>query len=542
MSADIKMIIANNKYLSGVNGNWRSYFQDLADFCLPRKAWIDTIKTTGERIKYNFLYDSVAIRGLQTMAAGFHSNLTNPATKFFEIRLRSPKKMNSYANRRWCHDTTDVLQSLITPGSTNFDTSAQEYYVDWGCFGTGCILIQKDHEAKARFTPVPIEQLNLEEDSNGRVCAIYRNFKLQPIQAFMLWGNNAGKNVLEMIKEDKFFCEPGLDFLHYVGPRERRDFTKQDNLNMPYASVWINCKEATMIYESGFKRFPYKVGRFWKHALDVFGFSPAMNALADIKLMNAGKRTLMRRAMKETDPPIGVPSKGWSAPLNMNPVATNYYDAKLGPESLRFLSPTGTFSIAQDFFMGIKEAIEENFYVPLFKTLSDVNKNMTIPEVQQRINEARGLLGPAVSRSTDEVWSPLIFDLLDIAQEANLLPKPPDDIFGEDMDVIYLGNLARAMRMSEVQPISNFLTTIGNMAQVKPEVLDKVDEDKTVDIIANLMSIPPEILRDDKMVKEIRAARQKQQMEQIQLNKMEQASKAAKQGADAHKSMQGANQ
>ena len=343
-----------------------------------------------------------------------------------------------------------------------------------------------------------------------------------------------------MIKEEKFFCEPGLDFLHYVGPRERRDFTKQDNLNMPFESVWINAKEASLIYESGFKRFPYQVGRFWKHALEAFGFSPAMNALAEVKSRNAGKKLFLRRGFKEADPAIAVPSKGWSAPLNMNPVAVNYYDAKLGPDSLRFLNPTGTFSITQELLESMKLEIEENFYVPLFKTLTDINKNMTIPEVQQRINEARGLLGPAVSRSTDEVWSPLIFNVLDIAFEEELLTRPPDDIIGEDMDVIYLGNLARAMRLSEMQPISNFLNAVGQMAQVKPEILDKVDEDKTVDIIADLMSIPPEILRDEKMVKEIRAARQQQQMEQIQLNKIEQASKAAQQGANAHKSMQGA--
>jgi hypothetical protein len=302
--------------------------------------------------------------------------------------------------------------------------------------------------------------------------------------------------------------------------------------------VWINVKEEHLIKESGFKRFPYQVGRFWKHALDPFGFSPAMNVLADIKLINAGKRTWMRRAMKETDPAIGVPYKGWMAPINMNPTATNYYDLKVGPDSLRYLSPTGTFSIAQEFLAEIKEAIEQGFFVPLFRTLSDVNKNMTVPEVQRRIAENMGLLGPVIGRFIHEVWSPLIFSTFDILWEAGAIPPAPPEIEGEDMDIIYLSTLARAQRMSEMQPIGNFLQVVGQMAQIKPEILDKVDEDKTVDVIADLMSVTPEILRSEEVVKQIREARKAEQQQQLQLMKLEQASKIAKQGADANKSMQ----
>jgi hypothetical protein len=92
--------------------------------------------------------------------------------------------------------------------------------------------------------------------------------------------------------------------------------------------------------------------------------------------------------------------------------------------------------------------------------------------------------------------------------------------------------------MSEMQPIGNFLQVVGQMAQIKPEILDKVDEDKTVDVIADLMSVTPEILRSEEVVKQIREARKAEQQQQLQLMKLEQASKIAKQGADANKSMQ----
>ena len=538
--SDYKSVIANNKYLTGINGNWRSYWQDLANFCLPRKAWVDTIKTTGERVKMNFLYDSVAIRGLQTMASGFHSNLTNPSTKWFGIGVADRQAMQDHDVWTWSNECTEELRMRIN--ATNFDTTAQEFYTDCGCFGTGAILTQADPLSMLRYMSVPVEQINIEEDADGRVIAVYRNFKLQPIQAYMLWGDKAGKNVVEMINEDKFFCEPGLDFLHYVGPRHRRDFTKQDNLNMPWESLWINSKTETQIYESGFKRFPYQVGRFWKHAMDPFGFSPAMNVLCDIKLLNVGKRTQMRRAMKETDPAIDLPSKGYQLPLNLNPSAVNYHDPKLPNDALRFLAPTGNFSISKEFLDEVKDAIERGFFVNLFQALTDVSKNMTIPEVQHRISEGMGLLGPVIGRFIHEVWSPAIYSTFDICWEAGALPKPPACIAGRDMNITYLSTLARAQKQSELQPIGSLLQIVDGMAKVKPEAADKIDDDKTIDIIAQIMSVTPEVVRSDKAVSIIRQQRAQAQQQQNQMALMNQGAQTAKHLAEAHKTMAGAAQ
>ena len=80
MATNVKEIILDNKFLRNQNSNHRSYMQDLADFIQPRKAWITSIRTKGEQLKFNFLYDSTAIRALRNMASGFNSNLTNQSS------------------------------------------------------------------------------------------------------------------------------------------------------------------------------------------------------------------------------------------------------------------------------------------------------------------------------------------------------------------------------------------------------------------------------------------------------------------------------
>ena len=531
MSANIKEIIENNKYLTGANGNWRSYFQDIADFCLPRKAWITSMKITGDRLKFNFLYDSVAIRGLQTMASGFHTNLTNPSSEWFSWQTRKPALMRNFDVRRWLQDVEEDMYSVIN--GSNFDTSAQEFYMDCGCFGTAVLFTQEDAKDKIRYKSIPIEQVNLEEDANERVCAVYRNFKLTAIQAFMLWGDKVGKSVMECVNGNKPF--ETFDFLHYVGPRNRRDATKSDNLNMPWESVWINVKEELKLEESGYHEFPYSVVRFWKHNTDVFGFSPAMDALADIHLRNAAKRTTMRRAMKETDPPISVPSKGFMLPLNFNPTAVNYRDPKVANDAIQALVWNSNFQISKEFMDDVKDAIEQAFYVPLFRTLSDVNKQMTVPEVQRRIAENMGLLGPVIGRFIHEGWNPMLQRTFAIRYRSGELQPAPAALAGQDMDLIYNSPLAIAQRMVKMNSIGQFLQTVAGMAQIVPNVIDKVDEDKTVDEMSRIMSITPRILRDERAVNKIREDRQKQQAQVMEMEKLHKAAAIAKTAGEAGK-------
>ena len=533
MSANVQDILLRDKFLSGQNDDWRSYFQDLADFCLPRKAWITTVKTKGERLKFNFLYDSTAIRSAKIMAAGFHHNLTNPSSKWFAQVTRDPKLMKDREVQLYFHEVEEIIFSVLA--GSNFDTTFQEFYMDAGVFGTGTVLTLDDPRDKVRFTIVPVEQLNFEEDAYGRICAAYRNFKLTAMQAFMLWGQDCGKAVLDAYKDRPF---TDFDFLHYVGPRKRRDVTKSDNLSLEFESVWIQKKENHLIGESGFYEFPYAVGRFWKDANDVFGFSPAMDVLADIKLVNAQQRTLLRAAMKQADPPMQAPSKGYMLPLNFNPAAMNYRSPDVDPNSLQPIPVgAGNLPITIEIIKMVQDNIEQGFFVPLFRAISDQNKQMTIPEVQRRISENMVLLGPVVGRFMNELIGPTLTRVFNILYRNGDLPDPPAQLQGKEFDFINLGALAMAQRQSEVNTIGGYLQSLGQIAQYKPGVLDKVNEDKTAEILAKVTGVNPEILHSDKEVKTMRDQRAQAAAAQMQLEALHKGAAIAETAGKAGKHM-----
>lgn len=538
--ANVKKILLNNKLLASLNSNWRDYHQELADWCLPRKAWITTFKTIGERAKFNHLYDSTAIRALKTFSAGFHANLTNPSTQWFGLTTRDRKLMENKSVGVWFNDVVSVILQMLNV--SNFDTAMQEFYMDYGCFGTGTILSLEDKRTDVRFMTIPIEEVNVEEDAYGRVCAVYRNFKLKVVQAYMMWGDLAGKEVIEKYNDGKYFDD--CEFLHFVGPRERRDATKLDNLNMEYESTWIAKKDEHLIHESGFKELPYHCGRFWKESNDALGYAPSMDVLADIKLVNAMKKTILRRSMKDTDPALNVPNKGYMLPLNLNPGALNYRNPELPADSLQAITAgnTGQLPITLEILKNIQEGIQQGFFVDLFRALSEVNKQMTVPEVQRRIMENMVLLGPVVGRCTHEVLDPMIIRLFNIGMQNNKFPEPPEEIQGQEYTPVYLSPLARAQRESEISNIESFIGRIMNMAQTYPAVLDKIDEDKTVDVVAQIQSINPKILRDPAQVDALRKSREAMTQLQQQLDTAHKGVAVAKTGAEADKAQREALQ
>ena len=528
MPADVQQIVANNKLLISRDANWLSYAQDVADFCLPRKAWITSVKAKGDRLKFNFLYDSTAERSLQVLSAGFHSNLTNPSSKWFGMETEDKNLMESRDIRMWLYDTEERMFRALH--ESNFDTSMQEFYIDYGCFGTATMIELEDIKNIFRFTVIPFEQTYFSEDSNGRVVEVHRNFKYTAQQAYMLWGENAGKSVLEKYKHHPY---DELDFIHYVGPRDIREAGKMDSINMPWMSVWINVVDEVICDEKGFQENPYVVGRFYKEANDVRGVSPAMQVLADIKLINAQKRTMLRSAMKQSDPPLSLPSKGYVLPLNLNPGAINYRDKDVPHDSIQQLPVGSNFPITKDVIEMTKNDIQEGFFVPVFRALADITKEMTVPEVQHRVAENMVMLGPVVGRAIHEILTPILSRTFRIMYRAGKLLPAPEAIKKTNLNFVYLSMLAKAQRQSEQNSLNSFLMTSAQVAQVKPEVLDKINGDRFIDVLARINAITPEIFNSDNEIKNIRDQKEKQQQMAMALQAAQQTADIAKTSADA---------
>lgn len=535
VNTDIKNICLKNEYLKSQDGNKLSYYQDVANFCSPRKAWITTLKFSDQQLNMAYLFDSRAMLAVKESACGFHSKLTSSVNKWLGFTTLDPKKMQSGDVQRYFKECSDIQTDVNN--SSNWNETVLEAYFDDLVFGTAPILTEEDHKDHVRYTSIPVEQVSFERDDRGEICGVYRRFKYTAMQIQMRWPNNMPSDVTDAIKDDKWF--QSFDLLHYVGPRDIRDVSKRDNMNMAYRSTWIYTKSQHKLSESGFMSNPYAVMEFWIQAGDTMAYSPAMDVLASIKLANAQKRTILRRAMKDADQASMMPARFWLGRFSQNPNAMNYYDkSKYTHEDFKAIPTGGDPKLSVEMMQMEQDLIDRGFFLHLFKAMTMVQKDMNNPEANQRIIEALELIGPVVGRMTKQIGNSQL-RTFDILNQRLLFPPAPKEIIDErgnmDIGVNFLSPLAKAQRATALGGLTTWLNIVKACQGIQQDAGINVDIDTVISGSADFLNVDPTFVQQKNKVAQIRQNIAQAQQMQAKLQMAEQAAGAAKDAASAHK-------
>jgi hypothetical protein len=182
----------------------------------------------------------------------------------------------------------------------------------------------------------------------------------------------------------------------------------------------------------------------------------------------------------------------------------------------------------------VRGRIQQSFYSDLFMMLANqTDSRMTATEVAERHEEKMLMLGPVLERLNNEMLDPLIEMTFNALVEAELLPPPPDEMQGIDLDVEFVSMLAQAQRAVGTNSIDRFTGTLAAVAQTKPEVLDKFDVDQWADVYSDLLGVDPHLIKGKDEVDQIRQARAEQQAQAQQALQAEQAANTANKLANA---------
>lgn len=534
-NSDIKNICLKDSYLKGQDGNKLSYYQDLANFCLPRKAWITSIKFTDQQLNLSYLFDSRAMLAVKESACGFHSKLTSSVNKWLSFTTLDPKKMQGGNVQRYFKEVSDIQTDVNN--ASNWNETVLEAYSDDLVFGTAPICTEEDYKDHVRYTSIPVEQVSFERDDRGEIVGVYRRFKYTAMQIESRWPQNIPEDVKEALKGEKWFQT--FDLLHYVAPRDNRDVSKQDTVNMPYRSLWLYPKGEFKLSESGFMTNPYAVMEFWIQAGDTMAYSPVMDAFAAIKLANAQKRTILRRAMKDADQAAMMPARFFLGRFSQNPNAMNYYDkTKYSAEDYQPVKTGGDPKLSVEMMQMEQDLIDRALFLHLFKAMTMVSKDMNNPEANQRIIEALELIGPVVGRMCKQIGNSQL-RAFDILNRRLLFPPPPKDIIDErgnmDIGVVFLSPLAKAQRAAALGGLTTWLNIVKECMSIKPDAGINVDVDTVISGSADFLNVDPTYVMEKRKVDEIRKKTAEAQRMQAQVAMADQAAGAAKDVAVAHK-------
>jgi hypothetical protein len=269
-----------------------------------------------------------------------------------------------------------------------------------------------------------------------------------------------------------------------------------------------------------------------KVAGDMYGYSPGVIMLPDIKMLNAITKTVIKGAQKIVDPPLIMPHDGFLLPLRTVPGGINYRLSGSPQDRIEPLETRANIPVGREMQNDLRESINRGFFVDLFLTLAD-RRNMTATEVSERVQEKMLLLGPALGRLQSELLDPIITRTFNILLRKGVFLPPPEVLQGQDIVVEYVSPLALAQKGEQVQSTGQFLTMVSGLAQVKPDALDLINEDGVVLETANIFGVKPTMINDPETVAAIREQRAQQAQAAQQMAMAREVSEIAKNASDA---------
>lgn len=520
--------------LQNERSSWISHWTEISEYLLPRSGRFFVEDRNRGNKRHNSIYDNTGTRSLRILAAGLMAGMTSPARPWFRLTTSDPALDESSAVKVWLADVTRLMQMVFAKSNTYL--ALHSCYEELGSFGTASTIVLPDYDTVLHHYPLTAGGYALAADYRGKVDTLYREFQMTVAQMVGDFGYNQCSETVRTMY-DRGSLDKWVTVIHTIEPRQNRDHTKRDAVNMAFKSIYFEHgrdNDRKFLRESGYRDFPALCPRWAKQIEDVYGSSPAMEALGDIKQLQHEQLRKAQGIDYQTKPPLQAPTSMKNNEFDMLPGGVSFVDAAAANGGIRsaFEVNTNLQHLLGD-IQDVRERIKSSFYADLFLMLAGSdNRNMTATEVAERHEEKLLMLGPVLERLHNEILDPLIDLTFARMLEAGIVPPPPEELQGVDLNVEFVSMLAQAQRAVATNGVDRFVGNLGAVAQFKPDVLDKFDADRWADSYADMLGIDPELIVPGERVALVRQQRAQQQQAAQQAELMQQgADTAAKLGS-----------
>jgi hypothetical protein len=263
---------------------------------------------------------------------------------------------------------------------------------------------------------------------------------------------------------------------------------------------------------------------------DIYGHSPGMEALGDVKQLQHEQLRKAQAIDYQTKPPLQVPASMKNRDIEMLPGGISYYDGAANNGIKTAFEVNLNLQYLLNDIMDCRERVRGAFYADLFLMLANAGPNtrMTATEVAERHEEKLIMLGPVLERLHNELLAPLVDTTFTRMVQAGIVPPAPQELQGMDLNIEFVSMLAQAQRAIGTNAVDRFVGNLGAIAQMKPDILDKFDQDEWADVYADMLGIDPALIIADKDVAIIRQARAQAMAAKEQAAVMQQQSQTVK--------------
>ncbi|WP_297261458.1 portal protein [uncultured Desulfovibrio sp.] len=527
--ADVPALARRWRALLDRRSPWDSAWQSLAEHFLPTRCRLGP-EDENRPLLNKRLVDATGILAMRTLAAGLHGGMTSPARQWFRLSLDDADLADSRAGQLYLDEVERRMRVVFQ--RSNFYNAMHTLYAELGTFGTAFVFELADPRHGFRFLPLCAGEYALDTDAARRVDTVFRRSSMSLRQIEEAFGPHVLPDSLRQAARRT--PDQRQTVIHAVFPRRGRRPGLLTAAAMPVASVyWLEGREgnATPLRVSGFCDFPGFGPRWDVAGNEVYGRSPAMDALPDCRMLQQMGITTLKAIHKAVDPPMSVSAGLRSVGLDLTPGGINYVDSLPGqnPQAATpLLQLKPELAQSRQAMQAVQEQIRAGLYNDLFRLILEGRSKVTASEIAAREEEKMVLIGPVLERLHDELFIPLIDRTFSLMQRLDMLPPCPPELVGRRLKVEFVSLLAQAQKLVGSGATDQYLSLTLRAAAAWPEALDSLDVDNMLDTYARNLGLPVSITRSRQEREQLRQARAEAQQQQSLLKQLEQAAELGK--------------
>ncbi|MBD5398902.1 phage tail protein [bacterium] len=450
---------------------WENYWEECYEYALPQKSGI--FKNDNGSVKKNStVFDSTAESAVDRLASSLLSQLTPPWSKWFGLEFgidisddeeRSEKVLQ-------LENIEKILQSHFD--RSNFYVEAHQCYLDLITVGTAVMLFEENavgENSAFKFTAVPMNEIVFEDSGNGKLDSVFRrsNVSLSNLKSRFVNSvfDERQQDIISKNSDKKVYViEVVVPRITSTGQQGYNYFAFVDDVDGIFGS-----DERIVLKTGVFANSPFICFRWQKVSSEIYGRSPVMKALPDIKTANKVVELILKNASIAVSGIWQADDDGILNPQNITLAPGTIIPKAVGSAGLTPIRSGADFDVSQLVLSDLRANINRCLLVDQL-TASSGGK-MTATEVIERINQISRILGATYGRLQSEFLTPVIIRAVSILKRRGEI----SDIMvnGYEVDLKYQSPLAQNQIVRDAENVLNWIKTLAEFGEDAMSIIDK---------------------------------------------------------------------
>jgi hypothetical protein len=260
--------------------------------------------------------------------------------------------------------------------------------------------------------------------------------------------------------------------------------------NVDFAAV-LNDRAAPVLLQTGtFAESPLIAFRWLKSPGEIYGRSPVMKALPDIKTANKVVELILKNASIAVTGIWQADDDGVLNPANIELKPGAIIPKAMGSAGLTPLEMPGRFDISQLVLQDLRARIRSAMLADKLAPIA--TPRMTATEVLERSADMALLIGATYGRLQTELMAPLIKRAFAILRRRGEVPDVNLD--GRFVQIDYRAPLALAQGQRNIQ---NALSWIESVSAMGPVAAQAVNLPAAARFLGQALGVPSDLIRND---------------------------------------------